>query len=422
MAKVVKGERRGRPGKYLVDYRDGQGRRHTPSFDTRREAESFLATIIRESRQAQASPLVDPDIRLDQYAERFLRAAAPRLKPKSVENYRHNLMRHVVPTLGDRKLRHLRRDQLRTLLGTKLEAGLSRGTVAAIYTVLRAMLTWAVDEDRVLVTNPAARLGRTLKLGTSKVARAESIKAMTREQLTAFLEAAGSHRLASVRRLRLLFLLMARAGLRVGEARGLQWPDVDVQARELRIERAFSDDRLDTPKSGHGRTVDMSRGLVDALRRLSHERKTETLKRGWPDVPPWVFCTTEGEPLPNKVIARAFASALKAAGLSAHFTPHCLRHTFASLLLQQGESPVYVQRQLGHASITLTVDTYGRWLPMGNKAAVDRLDEETGSKLVAAGGGAGRSGDADAEQLIENANVGIDRPAERPPLIAWGLA
>jgi hypothetical protein len=64
----------------------------------------------------------------------------------------------------------------------------------------------------------------------------------------------------------------------------------------------------------------------------------------------------------------------------------------ASLLLQQGESPAYVQRQLGHASYQLTVDTYGRWLPMGNKAAVDRLDDgeiERGSKtgkVVAAKG------------------------------------
>ena len=48
-----------------------------------------------------------------------------------------------------------------------------------------------------------------------------------------------------------------------------------------------------------------------------------------------------------------------------------------------GRSPAYVQRQLGHASIQLTVDTYGRWLPMGNQAAVDRLDEPTGSEVVA---------------------------------------
>jgi len=58
-------------------------------------------------------------------------------------------------------------------------------------------------------------------------------------------------------------------------------------------------------------------------------------------------------------------------------------HTYASLLIQQGESPAYVQRQLGHASIKLTVDTYGKWLPMGNKAAVDRLDGPSGSKVVA---------------------------------------
>lgn len=81
---------------------------------------------------------------------------------------------------------------------------------------------------------------------------------------------------------------------------------------------------------------------------------------------------------------------LKKAKLPLHFSPHSLRHTYASLMLQQGESPAYVQRQLGHASIQLTVDTYGKWLPMGNKAAVDRLDAvtvaETGSKMVATGG------------------------------------
>jgi hypothetical protein len=77
---------------------------------------------------------------------------------------------------------------------------------------------------------------------------------------------------------------------------------------------------------------------------------------------------------------------LKKANLPLHFTPHCLRHTYASLMLQQGEPVAYVQRQLGHASIQLTVDTYGKWLPMQSQAAVDRLDapfSESGSKMVA---------------------------------------
>jgi integrase len=53
---------------------------------------------------------------------------------------------------------------------------------------------------------------------------------------------------------------------------------------------------------------------------------------------------------------------------------HDLRHTFASLLLQNGESPVYVKEQMGHCSIQVTVDVYGQLIPGGNKQAVDRLD------------------------------------------------
>jgi hypothetical protein len=78
---------------------------------------------------------------------------------------------------------------------------------------------------------------------------------------------------------------------------------------------------------------------------------------------------------------------LKAAKLPEHFTPHCLRHTYASILLSEGVSPVYVQEQLGHATIELTVSTYGRWLKKKAPGALDRLDFATevasGSKVVA---------------------------------------
>lgn len=114
--------------------------------------------------------------------------------------------------------------------------------------------------------------------------------------------------------------------------------------------------------------------LAAEPRRLQVERKAETLRRGWREVPPWVFCTDQATPLDKSNVRRVFRRVLRRAKLPEHFSPHCLRHTFASLLLQQGESPVYVQRQLGHASIKLTVDIYRKWLPMSNKAAVDRLD------------------------------------------------
>jgi hypothetical protein len=133
---------------------------------------------------------------------------------------------------------------------------------------------------------------------------------------------------------------------------------------------------LGTPDSGHGRDVDMSNQLSTTLRQLSVTRKKQTLKRAWREVPPWIFCSASGELLDEANVRRAFRRVLKAAGLPLPFSPHCLRHTYALLLLQQGESPEYVKRQLGHASIELTVDTYGKWLPRGNKAAVDRLDDD----------------------------------------------
>ena len=94
--------------------------------------------------------------------------------------------------------------------------------------------------------------------------------------------------------------------------------------------------------------------------------------------------TTAGTPLDESKVRKGMRRVLNAAGLPLHFSPNCLSHTYASLLLQDGVSPVYVQRQLGHASIQLTVDTYGKWLPMENKGAVDRLDKASGSKWTLA--------------------------------------
>ena len=73
---------------------------------------------------------------------------------------------------------------------------------------------------------------------------------------------------------------------------------------------------------------------------------------------------------------------VKRAGLP-HFTPHDLRHTFASLLLQRGESPKYVQQQLGHASLSMTTDLYGQWLraePI--RGGVGALDEALGVTIL----------------------------------------
>jgi hypothetical protein len=64
---------------------------------------------------------------------------------------------------------------------------------------------------------------------------------------------------------------------------------------------------------------------------------------------------------------------LNLAGLPAHFTPHSLRHTFCSLLVSEGVSPVYVQQQAGHQNIQMTVSVYGSWFATKAPGAMDRL-------------------------------------------------
>ena len=374
---------RKRRGKWVVDYRDSAGIRRWITCETRRDAESILDERRRESRQG-TRPVVDPDISVEDYSKRWLGIVQATVKQATYDSYSNMLRLHVLPAFGSVKLRQLQRGRIREWLAGRLTASYARASVRIMQATLRAMINAAID-DGVIVANPANGLARQLRLTTTAAHRQEEIKAMTREQVLVFLATAERE----VPPLAVLFLLLARTGMRIGEGLALQWDDVDYEGREIRVARAFSRGRLETPKSGVARTVDMSMQLGQALRRLHVERKAEKLRRGWKELPEWVFCTAHGRPYDLAFVQRAFKRAVKAAKLPAHFTPHCLRHSYASLLLQAGESPVYVQRQLGHASIKLTVDTYGKWLPMGNKAAVDRLDDPDGSKSVAIRGGDG---------------------------------
>jgi integrase len=108
--------------------------------------------------------------------------------------------------------------------------------------------------------------------------------------------------------------------------------------------------------------------------------------RGWPGVPASIFTTSTGKPVPESDVRRVLARSLAVAQVARHHTPHSFRHTFASLLLNAGESIQFVQQALGHSDIKLTVNTYGKWLPAKSlRGGVDGLDggsRENGGKVV----------------------------------------
>ena len=120
--------------------------------------------------------------------------------------------------------------------------------------------------------------------------------------------------------------------------------------------------------------MDMSLRLAEELGRLRVAREKEALAKGWRQVPEWVFCNQDGGPIwKSDFERRVFHRLLVKAGLR-RIRFHDLRHTFASRLIQNGESLAYVKEQMGHHSIKVTVDIYGKLVPDANKAAVDRLD------------------------------------------------
>lgn len=358
----------------VVDYRDIAGIRRRVTSEKRWEAEAALVEKLPNVRW-RTVPVLDPNITVGAYAGRWLGLIAASVKTQTLTAYCKMLRCHILPALGTLKIREVSRGQIKTLLAQKLAVGLARNTVQAILAVLRTMLEAAVDEE-IITTNPAARLGRQLRLAQTSKARQEETKAMTREQLTQFLSTAARVDPQHYP----LWLTLCRSGLRLGETRGLRWEDLNFSDREIRVARSLGErGEVGTPKSGYGRTVDMSQELARVLLGLQVVGRAETLLREWGEMPPWVFRGKHGGPLDRKVVGKAFKRVLKVAGLSLHFTPHCLRHTYASLLIQMEVSPVYVQQQLGHSSIKLTVDTYGKWLRVRSRGSVDRLDEVSGS-------------------------------------------
>ncbi len=345
---------RKRRGVWVCDYRDHLGIRRTPSFSTKELAQGKLAEVLGDSRERSVSA-VDPDITVEQYAERWLALARGSLKRATLMQYEATVNRDIIPALGAEKIRKLRRASVKTLLLTKLQKKLARNTVRLIHATLRTMLSAAVD-DELIRDNPARGLSRVLRLAKRGEVGRREVKALDEGQLRVLLDACRECDAA----LYPLVLTLAHTGIRPGEAYALRWDDVDLGRREIHVSRALSAGAIETPKTGESRSVDIR---TAELLRSMQER---ALQRGAAEL---VFPAVAGERgrvggghLDHHNVAKRFKRLLRDAKLPQRFTLYCLRHTFASTLLAAGESLAYVQEQMGHASPELTASTYGRWL------------------------------------------------------------
>jgi integrase len=247
--------------------------------------------------------------------------------------------------------------------------GRSPKTIANALVPLREMLGHAVEWDYLRV-NPAVGVKRP------KVERDERMHVLEPDEVRRLLDAAtaedrkrhpGEPGRAQGRT---LLLLAVTTGVRRGELCGLRWGDVDWQKWRLWVRRNVgSDGAFRPPKSKTSvRAIGVTPTLVSALRlhRMASRFKGEG------DL---IFPSERGTPLDgNNLVRRYFEPALRKATLP-QIRFHDLRHTFASLLIAQGEHPKLISEQLGHASVQITLDRYGHLMDQSYGDASGRLEE-----------------------------------------------
>jgi len=212
---------------------------------------------------------------------------------------------------------------------------------------------------------------------SAKTAEAKGI-ALTSKEVQQFLKAAQE----ICQEYYPLFLTAVRAGLRRGELVALQWGDIqfggdaDCSDRFILVQHNYVRREHTTTKSKKSRRVDLSRELRRVLVEFRDKRLLEAFLKGRNEISDeLVFRSPDGKILdPDNLYHRVFLPVLAKAGIR-KIRLHDLRHTFGSLLLQNGASIVYVKEQMGHSSIQVTVDIYGHLIPGANVSFVDRLDE-----------------------------------------------
>ncbi|MBU4534072.1 MAG: site-specific integrase [Firmicutes bacterium] len=357
---------------------EGNPKRATVCGKTQGEVRDKITALRHE--QMQGNRINPSKITLGEWLDTWLEHyAKPRVRQTTWEQYEYLARRHIKPALGKVQLRKLQGPDLQRLYNEKLKNGLSARTVRLMHVVLHSALGQAVKDGMVL---------RNVAQATAppRVTKKE-IKTLAEDQMGVFLDAAEGTRLYPA------VLMLLGTGLRRGEMLGLKWQDIDFQEGILYVRRSLvktnSGSKIQETKTGRERSVPVPTDVLRELKAHKARQAQEKLKlgEGYQDQG-FVFATPLGTPTAPRNFYRYFRGLLfkmdatrlaretgkpmkevmkelrkSGDGLLNDITIHSLRHTYATMLLKAGEHPKVVQEILGHASITMTIDTYSHVVP-----------------------------------------------------------
>jgi integrase len=275
--------------------------------------------------------------------------------------------------LGDVPINEVTREMIGAAIRRIREAGRSYSTIAGVQCPLRAFYTDQIETKVLPGPNPAA----DLKHFVGKAAR----KRGERDGYKFFAQEEGPQLFATAKALfprwHVFILTGVLAGLRWGESAALRKTDIDWQRSRIHVQRTVSDRgrRIERCKDHDDRWVKASPALLAALRAQVEAVDLEGQVNAWtPEQREWVFPNKTGAPIHySSFLVNIWQPLLAKAGLT-YRSYHATRHTFATWLLSDGADMLWVSQQLGHATISQTVDVYGHVQPDRHESATAKLD------------------------------------------------
>ena len=311
---------------------------------------------------------------IGEYLDRWLADSVKgTVKETTYANYAYITHKHISPVLGHVKLKMLTPAHVRSFYGEKARTNLSAATVKKMHVVLRKALSQAVSDG--LIPRNAADGVKPPRVG----APGEEIKPLGPEECAAFLKASRGEKLEA------LYVLALHCGLREGELLALRWEDVYLEAVKpaVLVRRTLTRGEGGrawvvggSTKSSKGRRVRLTQQAASSLKDHRKRQLEVRLRLSglWQDQG-LVFPNETGSPLnPSNLRNRSFKRIKARAGVREDLRFHDLRHTCATLLLSEGVNVKVVSELLGHASITITLNTYSHVLPDMQDSAADAME------------------------------------------------
>ena len=263
-------------------------------------------------------------------------------------------------------LKDLRPDHVQKLYTQKLENGISPRTTRLIHAVIHRALDHALKQGLV-ARNVSDAVTRP------KVSRKE-MKTLDDYQVRQLIQAAEGTGIQT------LLWIAISTGLRKGEILGLKWSDLEWNNGRLQIQRQAQRRKgeglvLCEPKSASGRRMIILGGkTLDRLHKHKEEQFKERINAGekWQEND-LIFPSPYGTILDQSKVNKVYKQCLSKAGLP-NLRFHDLRHSAATLMLQEGIHPKVVQERLGHSDISLTLNTYSHVLPSMQEEAAEKMD------------------------------------------------